>query len=80
MAKAIGPSMDSTIRKNVLSVSISRAAAANNSSNTSRIKSRTSFLKLYMLLSTYMPPIVAMSFALHPSSSICLSNSSLLTR
>ena len=75
-AKATGPSIDSTTRKNVLSVSMTRAAAANISSSNSRNQSRTLFLMLYAARSMYMPVMVIMSDGDQPSSSIWRSNSS----
>ena len=80
MAKAIGPSIASTTRKNVRMVSITSAAAWNISSNISRKKSRMPFFMLYIPRSIYIPAIVTMSPGDQPSSSNCLSNSSFDTR
>ena len=80
MAKAIGPKMERTIRKKVLSVSMSRAEAAKSSSKNSRTILRNDFLRLYTPRSTYIPAIVAISEGERPSSSNFLSNSSLLTK
>ena len=80
MAKQSGPRMDRTMRKNVLSTSMTSAAAWNSSSSSSRKKSRMLFFMLYMPRSTYIPAIVTTSPGDQPSSSSCLSNSSLLTR
>ena len=76
----MGPKMDSTTRKKVRSVSMTNAAAANNSSNISRKKSRMAFFILYMPRSIYIPAIVAISPGDQPNSSNCLSNSSFDTK
>ena len=79
-AKATGPRMESTTRKNVLTVSISSEAAANSSSSRLRNASRMFFSRLYIPTSMYMPIRVAASPTDHPSSSSWRSNSSSLTR
>ena len=53
-AKETGPSIERTIRKNVLSVSMTSAAALKRSSNSSRKKSCTDFFMLYMARSPFL--------------------------
>ncbi len=79
-ANATGPSMESTTRKKVRTVSISSDAAANISSSRLRNASRILFSSLYIPTSTYMPSREAASVGDQPSSSSCRSNSSSLTR
>ena len=71
MAKETGPSIERTIRKNVLSVSMTSAAALNRSSSSSRKKFCTALFMLYIARSTYIPQASIASNA--PSSSSLLS-------
>src|SRR5690606_33173742 len=79
IAKAIGPSMDSTIRKNVRMVSMTSADAWKRTSSSSRNQSRMLFFKSYIPRSMYIPDMATKSDGDHPNSSSFLSNSSSLT-
>ena len=80
IAKAIGPSIERTIRKKVLMVSMTRAAAWNRISSSSRNAFRISCFSWYIPRSRYIPDMVARSEGDQPSSSSWRSNSSSDTR